>query len=370
MDSLVKELMSEVFWSSDENLVLSSPQSLEEKAEMELWLSEQSALNGHVFFQTSGSTGSPKWVALSKRALLTSAKMVNAHLGVKNDTKWLVSIPLYHVGGLGVVARAYACAGLVFLYDKKWNPVTFVAELQRLEINYASLVPAQVVDIVRGKLIPPSSLECIVVGGGYLSNEVYAAAIDLGWPLVRSYGMSEAASQIATGDEGDYWLQILQGWETALTESGLLKLRGAASFSGYVVKATDGYVFEKPFDAEGWFITQDEVQLKDGRLHFVSRSGRTVKILGELVDLSELEKEMHKEIGRDLVVIPVPDERKGTQLAVVVEGMPVKTPQHWERGLKAVSEVRFMESFPRSPLKKVLRAKVEDWFQERFAGDK
>lgn len=369
-EALIKQLMSDAFWQSEDNLVLCSPDSTPAKEELQQWLEGQNELKAHVFFQTSGSTGSPKWVALAKQALLHSAKSANAHLGVKNNSKWLLSIPLYHVGGFGIAARAYASQGTVDLFAKRWNPHDFTSAIEEHGCQYSSLVPAQAVDLVRAMIHAPGSLKRIVVGGGHLNDEIYHAAIALGWPVVRSYGMSEAASQIATGDDGDYWLRVLPDWELALSSDGLLRWKGPAAFSGYLIKCEDGFSFEKALDENGWFTTQDEALLGDGKMKFVRRSGRTVKILGELVNLDSIEKELSSELQRDALTVTVPDERRGVSLYLVVEGDEAELPQKWQRGLTAISDTYTIGEFPRSPLGKILRPKVEEWFHNRFAGDK
>ncbi|HEX7260708.1 MAG TPA: hypothetical protein VF258_02745, partial [Luteolibacter sp.] len=59
-------------------------------------------LTGHALFKTSGSSGNPKWIALSKPALLVSAAAVNRHLAVNTNSCWGLALPLDHVGGFGV----------------------------------------------------------------------------------------------------------------------------------------------------------------------------------------------------------------------------------------------------------------------------
>ena len=155
-------------------------------------------LQGHVLFETSGSTGTPKWIALSKDALLASASAVNAHLGVTKSSCWGLALPAHHVGGFGVAARAFA-AGCAFReFGKKWNPAEFTIWLGENQVTHTSLVPTQVHDLVSAELRAPESLAAIVVGGGRLDEATGQAARNLGWPVLASYGMTEAASQIAT----------------------------------------------------------------------------------------------------------------------------------------------------------------------------
>jgi len=82
-------------------------------------------LQDHVLFQTSGSSGDPKWIALSKSALLLSAACVNHHLRVDENSRWGLVLPLHHVGGFGVVARAFEAGCDCAVFPERWNPVIF-----------------------------------------------------------------------------------------------------------------------------------------------------------------------------------------------------------------------------------------------------
>jgi len=126
-------------------------------------------LPAHVWLATSGSTGSAKWVALSKKALLTSAKAVNAHLQSTAKDCWINPLPYFHVGGLGIYARSYLAKSKMIAYEEKWNPHTFVLQANANQATLSSLVPTQLYDIVKEGLTAPKSLRAIIIGGGSLS---------------------------------------------------------------------------------------------------------------------------------------------------------------------------------------------------------
>ncbi len=63
-------------------------------------------LKDHVWLGTSGTSGTLKMVALARTALEANARAVNSHLGVTSRDVWLNPLPLFHVGGLGIVVRA------------------------------------------------------------------------------------------------------------------------------------------------------------------------------------------------------------------------------------------------------------------------
>ncbi|HWW62118.1 MAG TPA: AMP-binding protein, partial [Thermoanaerobaculia bacterium] len=135
-------------WRSDETHLLLNPRMpAEERTRLEQ-LAARFSLPAHVLLATSGTTGSLKLTALSKKALLASAAAVNRHLESTSADVWLCVLPTFHVGGLGIHARAFLSGARVVT---EWSD----------EVTLASLVPAQVSDLVRGGARPPSSLRAV-----------------------------------------------------------------------------------------------------------------------------------------------------------------------------------------------------------------
>lgn len=154
---------------------------------------------GVIWLLSSGtqSVGQVKAIGLTAEALEASATAANAHLAVNRSDRWLLTLPTFHVGGLGILVRATLSGSRVYRLGK-WNPNGFVSALKRQRISLTSLVPTQVYDLVTLKLSPPASLRAVVVGGGALAPDLYERARKLGWPLLPSYGLTEGASQVAT----------------------------------------------------------------------------------------------------------------------------------------------------------------------------
>jgi o-succinylbenzoate---CoA ligase len=282
-------------------------------------------LTRHVLFETSGSSGNPKWVALSKQALLVSAAAVNQHLQVTRKSCWGLALPLNHVGGFSIVARAYEAGCRLEKTDRRWESTFFRDWLASAEITHTSLVPTQVHDLVKANLTAPSTLFAVVVGGGYLDPVTGQAARDLGWPVLASYGMTEAASQIAT-QELDLLtslyhpapVSLLPIWQADQTPDGLLCISGPALFSGYVRNG------EFTPRITPWHVTSDRVELEDRKLTPISRADALVKVLGELVDPESIERELIS-LSCGLLapgtfaVIAVPHPRAGKALVPVFE---------------------------------------------------
>ncbi len=331
----------EIDWLSAESRVLLNPRMPDhERRRLESFVVD---LPGHVWLSTSGTTGALKLTALSKRALLASAAAVNRHLQSNAADVWLCVLPTFHVGGLGICARAFLSGARVV--DSGWDGVTL-----------ASLVPAQVSDLVRDRVRAPRSLRSVVVGGGVLSEELDRAARALGWPLLTSYGMTECCSQVATATLESRELVLLDHVEARIESDGRLALRSEALLTGYASEA--GLVDPK---VEGWFITEDIAAL-DGRvLRIEGRRGDFVKVGGESVDLSRLDRIL-EELGADAAIFAIPDERLGHVIALAVasgDGEAVAAafnarvfPFERVRRILRVAEI------PRTPLGKIVRARL------------
>ncbi len=304
-----------------------------------------------ILFRTSGSSGVEKWVAHTRESLAWSARLVIDHLEITQaDTLGLV-LPSYHVGGFGILARCHFSGAGLKRYQGKWNARRFTDWVDGVSVT--SLVPTQVADLVKAKLEAPVGLRVIVVGGGALHDEVKAQARDLGWPVEPSYGMTETGSQIATGDG----LPLLVGWE-AKESDGQLAVKGEGLFKGYLI---DG-VFSDP-KKDGWFLTQDRVQISNGKLNYLGRFDRQVKVLGELVDLEALESWWQRQLGGAAALVTMPDQRRGVTLHLFyeasecqIEKMNLSLP-----GPERVSSWRRLTSLPRSGLGKVDRVAMKEF---------
>ena len=161
----------------------------------------------HIFILSSGTTNSSvqdfKWIALSKSAFLTSASEVNRHLGSGQSSNrkdiCLHVLPDFHVGGLSILARSYL-SGASVVRLLKWNVREFESLIIERKVTLTSLVPAQIFDLVQCQIQCPVSMRAVLVGGGALTVELYKKGRALGWPLLATYGMTEACSQIATSE--------------------------------------------------------------------------------------------------------------------------------------------------------------------------
>lgn len=363
------------FWLSDEPHVAVSPHRPEDAAGLAEFATASAETRNLLYFQTSGSEGIPKWVGLSRVAFLSSARAVNAHLEASSKDRWLIALPLHHVGGFAILGRCHAAGSSFFHMEEKWNAGRFVELCSQEGITLASLVPAQVYDLVQGRHEAPVSLRAVVVGGGALAKNIGLRAVSLGWRVLQSYGMTEACSQIATepldhlyaGFDPDS-LEVLPGWDLQASEAGTLTVRGPALASGYAMKR-DGLWSWEPIDAVGGLVTRDHVQLwRHGTrrfLRFLGRDSSFVKVLGELVNLTSLQARLDGlavQAGLPpgtAVILPMDDPRKDTRLVLVGEPPAERLDALLHQlnvtsaGYERLQESRVVTALPRTSLGKL-----------------
>lgn len=274
----------------------------------------------HIWLATSGTSrkeGEMKWCALSKKALLVSAEAVNQHIDAISRDIWVNPLPIFHVGSLAIYARAYLKSSKVIALPK-WSPGEFVKAIDLEQATLSSLVPTQVFDLVKNRYKAPTPLRTLFIGGGSLSDELYAEAKKLNWPLLPSYGSTECSSQVATASLLDKRLKVLPHVTCAISSEGTLRIQSDALLTGYLMIKDGIESWHDPKEC-GWLTTDDQVDLDQGFLKFIGRKSDFIKISGENVSFFALQQkwERIKPATFDAVLIKKPDPRLGYQIELM-----------------------------------------------------
>lgn len=284
--------------------------------------------------QTSGSTGTPKAALLTWGNHAYSAAGSATNLPLQPGDRWLLTLPLYHVGGLSIPIRC-ARAGAAVVLPAPEAPLG--TQLDRLAVTHTSLVATQALRVLQsGVSDPPPALRALLLGGSALPASLLDTLFAQGWPVHTSYGLTEMASQVTTTPPHaprsvlDTAGSPLPHRDVRLAHDGELLVRGAVRFAGYL----SGDVLTQPFDADGWFSTGDlgswtpEGYLKiRGRKDFLVISG------GENIQPEEVEAALLRLPGvRRAVVVPVPDAEYGQRPVAFMDATPFM-PDRWREAL-------------------------------------
>lgn len=279
----------------------------------------------HSVLLTSGSHGEPRPVRLTHGNVAHAVRASRARLGNDAGDRWLLILPVFHVGGLSVLWRSAEAGGTVVVHDG-FDAARVAGAMRRGEVTVVSLVPTMLHRVLQTDPGPYRGLRAVLVGGAPLSRALRERARDAGLPVVPTYGMTETCSQVATAVPGDPGgsegtvgppldgidIDIVDGAGRALPPGSV----GEIVVTGPSV--SPGYLGEPPRD--GPHHTGDLGRLDEARrLVVLGRSDDIIVTGGEKVLPAAVEAvlEAHPAVDR-VVVVAVPDEEWGARVTAVV----------------------------------------------------
>lgn len=313
---------------------------------------------------TGGTGGAPRPVALATGQLAFNAFGSALRVGHDPDDRWLLALPLDHVGGLALLWRA-AWGAATTVVHRRFDAAAVARALDAGEVSHASLVPemlARVLDARPDAPLPPT-VRALLIGGAPCPPGLLARARRLDLPLALTWGMTESASQVATAHVGRWDAPDAVGPPLAVARvhadpAGRLHLTGPlAGPAGHLATADRGAV------------------APDGRVRVVGRVDDVFVSGGENVDPSEVEAALcaHPSVAEALAV-GVADPRWGCRPVAALVGAP-GSPRPTDDALrdhlgprlsrfKHPARLLWLDALPRTPLGKPSRAALRALIEE------
>ncbi len=275
-----------------------------------------------VILHTSGTTSSPKGVVLSRKAFVASAAASAANLGWNDDDRWLLSMPLSHVGGLSIITRCLIARRAVVL-EPRFDAERVIETVARRKVTILSLVPVMLRRLLdhTPPWRPPAHLRAVLTGGDALPADLRSEAVDRGVPILATYGLTETCSQAATERYGDAprrertGVPFLDRIEGRIRE-GRIEIRGDVLMSGYFPPGRHA----SPFTDDGWLRTGDAGRIDDrGRLHVFGRADDVIISGGENVSIAEVESALRGMTGvKEACVFALPSAKWGETVCAAI----------------------------------------------------
>jgi O-succinylbenzoic acid--CoA ligase len=233
---------------------------------------------------TSGSSGKPKIACHTLKNHVLSARGSFVGVPLTENSCWNLVIPLYHVGGLGILFRCYLAKARLLL-SQNMSRATHI-----------SLVPTQLYRLRQsGAPLPPT----VLIGGAPLPPSEPT--------LIPTYGMTEMSSQIVTNHAIHPYAEMI------LSQQGEVWVRGAVLFQGYLQDQD----LHLPLNDQGWLETGDLGEWKEGRFNIIGRKDNLFISGGENIQPEEIEAAIREYCNIfDAVVVPLQDEEFGARPAV------------------------------------------------------
>lgn len=280
---------------------------------------------------TSGTTGKPKGAQITFGNHFWSATASSWRLGVLPHDRWLLVMPLYHVGGMSIVFRSALYGTAIVLHDgfdaeRVWH------SMETQAITLISVVPTmlhRLLDARPGQLFP-SSVRLVLLGGAAASPALIERCMAQNVPVATTYGLTEACSQVATmmpddvaRKPGSVGRPILfsrvriadaQGHTLPPGEHGEVIVSGQTVMAGYYKQHDERTL------RDGELHTGDIGYLDDdGDLWIVQRRSDLIVSGGENVYPAEVEHVLsqHPAVS-EVAVVGIPSEEWGQQVAAAV----------------------------------------------------
>lgn len=277
--------------------------------------------------RTSGSAGRPKAVELSRAAFAASAAANARRLGWRDGDRWLLTLPPAHVGGLSIVTRCLVARRTLVVPDAEQarrDPLGAVAQHRASLVSWVPTLLRRALD-ARPEGPMPATLRAVLVGGARAPAALLREALDRGLPVLPTYGLTEACSQVATAvpgepvDPGGPVGPPLPGTRVRVRE-GRLEIRSPSLLTRYLPAGA----WPSPLTEDGWLRTGDAARIDQrGRVEPLGRADRAITTGGVTVHPEEVEAALESwpEIGEALAV-GLADDRWGERVGAVIVPAP------------------------------------------------
>lgn len=304
---------------------------------------EQKILNFILEFQnqkdnltvrTSGSTGAPKSIQISKEAMRKSAQLTIQFLQLKKEDKALLCLPVDYIAGKLMVIRAMEARMKLICIEPKTNLSTDLKE-----IDFAALTPMQ----ASSSLELAQKVNKLILGGASVSVELEKSLLGAKGMIYETYGMTETITHIAL---------------RRLNHSDFFELLPGVQIE---TDSRDCLVIQTPYFPDK-IITNDVVEITDNKFKWLGRRDFVINSGGVKLFPEQIEKELSKFIHLPFVVIGIPNAVSGEKPVLVIES---EKKINWNTSLVELpkysipKEIFYLPNFPKTESGKVKRKEIQ-----------
>jgi acyl-CoA synthetase (AMP-forming)/AMP-acid ligase II len=261
-----------------------------------------------LLLNTSGSTGSPKLVRLSRANLQANAFSIALYLSIGPAERPVTSLPMSYSYGLSVI-NSHLCVGAALtLTDHGVLRREFWDVIDQCRCTSLAGVPYSYQMLLQTGLLRKrgASLRTLTQAGGALGEahirQMHQLALERGCKFFVMYGQTEATARIAYlpferlgGKVGSIGVAIPNGTLDVDPETGELEYRGPNVMLGYAERLED---LAKGDELGGVLKTGDLARRdEDGFFYITGRLRRFLKLFGKRFNLDEVEQIVHRRFG-------------------------------------------------------------------------
>jgi acyl-CoA synthetase (AMP-forming)/AMP-acid ligase II len=264
-----------------------------------------------LLLSTSGTTGSQKYVRLSRDAVVANAGQIAEALAIDEHSIGIAHLPLHYSYGLSVVTSHLAAGGRVYFVNDSITSASFWSKIANVGGSHFPGVPFHYAALARlGASLVPESVNAFTQAGGALDPRIQAKIHD--WATLRGgrffvmYGQTEASPRMTTLQHADFSRKAgsvgvaLAGGRLSIVDDegalvptdaiGTVVYEGPNVMLGYAMSRVD---LDKGDEMNGRLETGDLGRVDaEGFLYLTGRTKRFAKIAGYRLGLDEIEQEL------------------------------------------------------------------------------
>lgn len=269
------------------------------------FLTEWNNESDMILVHTSGSTGSPKPMYVEKKRMLNSARITCDFLGLRPGDTAFLCMPLDYIAGKMLVVRSIERKLNLVSVSPSGHPLKDIS-LSFDKPSLAAMVPLQVYNSlnVAAEAETLRSFTHLIIGGGAIDDELAKALRSFPNHVWSTYGMTETLSHIAlrrlNGDGASEWYTPFDSVDVSQNEDGCL-------------------VIDAPLVHDGKLVTNDIVELKDGKFRILGRKDNVICSGGIKIQMEEVERALRPYMESNFMITKRSDKKFGEIVVLITE---------------------------------------------------
>ena len=248
---------------------------------------------------TSGSTGNPKKINISKKQMIVSAENTLQYFKIKENSTFLNCLPVKYIGGKMMLIRAILCKSKIVLFKPSVNPIK---ELD-IEIDFIALTPLQLNYLLDKKHIF-KKIKLAIIGGGLVSENLISKIQNINTNCFQTYGMTETISHIA--------VRNLKNCTNKTSYKCLEDIKVGINNKNQLI------INSKKLDIEN-LVTNDKVKIiSNEKFLFLNRTDTMINSGGLKINPEEVENKILKSLGNNnFFVDKIKNDKFGEEIILI-----------------------------------------------------